>query len=115
MEPDADFIGHISGDVLKLLGGRRFFDFLDDRLCPDVHQQKPCPCVGDYTQTTLVLAGMGFDHQDISEILQVLASQGGCCDCEILFNVAANSRLKSEYWRSRAGAISDSLRHSGKS
>jgi len=44
----------------------------------------------------------GFDENDIAEILEVLGTNGGHCDCEILFNVAENSRLKSEYWRARA-------------
>jgi hypothetical protein len=28
---------------------------------------------------------------------------GGCCDCEILYNVAGESRLKSRYWKAEAG------------
>jgi hypothetical protein len=48
------------------------------------------------------MAQLGFDPDEISEIAQVLSARGGCCDCEILFNVAEESRLKSEYWKAKA-------------
>ena len=57
---------------------------------------------GTYAVSTAILQLLGFELQDTEEILQVLKSRGGCCDCEILFNVAENSRLKAEYWRQRA-------------
>lgn len=28
--------------------------------------------------------------------------QGGFCDCEILYNVVENGRLKAEYWTARS-------------
>jgi hypothetical protein len=43
-----------------------------------------------------------MDDEDLEDILAVLHSLGGCCDCEILYNVAEESRLKSEYWIARA-------------
>jgi hypothetical protein len=36
------------------------------------------------------------------DIYRVLRSRGGACDCEILFNVAGESRLRSDYWKGRA-------------
>ena len=42
-------------------------------------------------------------------------AQGGYCDCEILFNVARESRFAAAYWSSRAAqppAVSDS--HEGR-
>jgi hypothetical protein len=47
----------------------------------------------------------GFRQEEIREILLVLASRGGCCDCEILFNVAEENRLKSEYWKARVAGV----------
>jgi hypothetical protein len=32
----------------------------------------------------------------------VLAARGGFCDCEVLYNAAEESRLKSEYWKAVA-------------
>ena len=42
---------------------------------------------------------MGSD--DVDDILAVLTSRGACCDCEVLYNVAEESRLKAQYWSSR--------------
>ena len=58
-----------------------------------------------------ILTKLGFDGEAIVEIMQVLASKGGFCDCEILFNVAEEGRLKSEYWKARAHGNSPSDFH----
>jgi Protein of unknown function (DUF2695) len=42
-----------------------------------------------------VLRTAGFDSEEMADIFDVLRSKGGCCDCEILYNVAESSRLKS--------------------
>jgi hypothetical protein len=63
-------------------------------------------CTGYYAISTGLLSHLGFDMNDIEEILAVLRMKGGHCDCEILFNVAENSRLNSEYWKARADGIS---------
>ncbi len=49
-----------------------------------------------------ILNDRGFDSDAAGEVLQVLQLRGAHCDCEILFNVAEDSRLKSGYWKSRA-------------
>jgi hypothetical protein len=38
-----------------------------------------------------------YEHLSI----KMLDSQGGCCDCELLYDVAEFSRLKTDYWRNR--------------
>ena len=60
----------------------------------------------EYEIATAVVMRSGFDQEEISDILQVLASKGGCCDCEILHNVAEEKRLKAKYWKERAGGLS---------
>ena len=37
--------------------------------------------------------------------------QGGFCDCEVLYNVLDESRLKAEYWTARAGFYAISSAH----
>jgi hypothetical protein len=103
MDRDDNLINEITSDVLRALAGRRFFELLDDRMCPADEERLRLPCAGTYAISTAVLVGTGFDQEEISDILQVLESKGGCCDCEILYNVAEESRLKAEYWKARAG------------
>lgn len=102
MDRDHNLISEITPDVLSVLAGKRFFELLDDQMCPANEERLRLPCRGTYAVSTAVLTGSGFDQEEISDILQVLASQGGCCDCEILYNVAEESRLKAEYWKARA-------------
>jgi hypothetical protein len=42
-----------------------------------------------------------MNSEEIEDVLAVMRFSGGCCDCEILYNVAEESRLKSEYWKAR--------------
>jgi hypothetical protein len=39
--------------------------------------------------------------------------QGGFCDCEILYNVAEQSRLKAEYWMAKAEGLKPYDPHAG--
>jgi hypothetical protein len=86
---DSDLIASITPDVMTCLrrsqgDGERTF------------------CGGDYRIAKTVLADTCFDSTELEDIFNVLKSQGGCCDCEILYNVAESSRLKAQYWKSRA-------------
>ena len=57
---------------------------------------------GDHKLSEDILREAGYDPEALQDILDVLRSQGGCCDCEILYNVADTSRLKTNYWSTRA-------------
>lgn len=103
-EQDA-FIQEIAPDVLKVLTQKRFFEALDERLCPKDPTPQPAICHGDYLHSREILTQLAFDSTEIDEVLQVLASQGGSCDCEVLYNVAGESRLKSRYWKARHADI----------
>ena len=39
--------------------------------------------------------------------------KGGFCDCEILYNVVEESRLKAEYWQARAAGVEPPNSHKG--
>jgi hypothetical protein len=102
MERDEELINAIAPDVLVALRRERFFESLDDRICPAGPARVGALCDGTYAITTAILVKAGFDEEAITDVLLVLAAKGACCDCEILFNVAEESRLKSEYWKKRA-------------
>jgi hypothetical protein len=101
---DDDLIDSIAPDVLKVLASKGFFEALDDQLCPADPGQTHPSCGGTYVISTEILSLDGFGPEEIAEITKVLASRGACCDCEILFNVAEESRLKSQYWKARSSA-----------
>ena len=103
MEHDP-YIHKIAADVLRVLAGKGFFEALDDKMSPAELAKPPFLCEGTYAISTTILTSCGFSPEDIADITQVLASRGGCCDCEILYNVAEESRLKSHYWKARAAS-----------
>src|SRR3954454_983091 len=98
MDLEDDFIESITPDVLGCLSQERFFEKLDDLFCPSDATVPAVRCGGHFDRSRSILRS-DFDSQEISEIVSVLESLGGCCDCEVLYNVAETSRLKSNYWR----------------
>jgi Protein of unknown function (DUF2695) len=108
---DHDLISSITPDVMTCLERSGFFHKLDDLLSPEHHSQSRADCSGDYRLSKSVLQAVGFDSSELTDIFGVLGSQGGGCDCEILYNVAESSRLKSEYWRNRAKGLEVHAKH----
>jgi hypothetical protein len=68
-------------------------------------------CDGTYKLSQSILAASGFVQSELPEIFGVLRSKGGCCHCEILYNVAGSSRLKAQYWRSKAEGLENPKKH----
>jgi len=99
---DDDLISSITPDVMKCLGRCGFFEKLDGLLSPEDNSIPAKGCDGTYKLSESVLLAAGFDRGELDDIFGVLQSKGGCCDCEVLYNVAETSRLKANYWRSRA-------------
>lgn len=97
-----DLIASITPEVMRVLESRRFFVRLDDLMSPTIEAQQPERCEGRYRLSERLLREDGFDDDDLQEILQVLHAQGGCCDCEVLYNVSEDNRLKATYWKRRA-------------
>lgn len=104
-ESDDDLIASIAPDVIRCLHRAGFFAKLDDVLCPTDDKKSPLACDGTYKISVPILLACDFDQADVAEIFCVLKSKGGCCDCEILYNVADVGRLKARYWRNRAGEL----------
>src|SRR5262245_25371280 len=98
MRDDDSYVEGIAENVLVVLTRKRFFEMLDDEMCPIDPAGQGAICRGSYDLASSVLAQLGFSSEDSADVLQVLAARGGHCDCEILFNVAETSRLKAAYW-----------------
>lgn len=96
-----DLIASITPDVMKVLDRSNFFRSLDDLLCPIGPPDQREHCHGDHRLSEAILRTSGFDATELADIFEVLRSKGRFCDCEILYNVADQSRLKAEYWRSK--------------
>lgn len=100
-----EFADSIASDVMKVLADRGFFRKLDDMLCPAFEPDRTEDCRGKYEISDALLRSLGFDQEELKDIFQVLRSRGGFCDCEILYDVSEENRLKAKYWRARAAGM----------
>jgi hypothetical protein len=97
-----ELIASITSDVMRYIEKAQLFEKLDDLLCPiDITCQTES-CSGDYKLTESLLRDMNLDTTAMEEVFDVLRSQGGFCDCEILYNVSESNRLKTTYWRDKS-------------
>jgi Protein of unknown function (DUF2695) len=110
-ESDYDLIASITPDVMACLHRVGFFEKLDDLLCPNAGSNLPEKCSGDFNLSERLLQASDFNTHDLADIFGVLKAQGGCCDCEILYNVSESNRFKSAYWRNRARDSEGRSRH----
>jgi hypothetical protein len=104
-------IASIMPDVMRCLAKCGYFEDLDNRLCPSEEEIAPESCHGDFRISLEILQSHGFTNMDTADIFSVLLAQGGFCDCEVLYNVAETSRLKSNYWRAVAEGRDPKLFH----
>jgi Protein of unknown function (DUF2695) len=98
-ELDDKTIEEITPYIIETLIERRLFEYLDDQLCPANTSATARVCSHDYEFSIAALRHCGFDSAEIADIKQVMFHNGGHCDCEILYNVAEESRLKAKYWK----------------
>ena len=115
MDEHDGFVDAITPDVMEALRRVKFFEALDEQMCPADSARPKASCQGSFAISTPILAERGFDSQAVGEIIQVLEARGAHCDCEVLFNVADHSRLKSQYWmfRMRRHDIQPGSAHDG--
>jgi hypothetical protein len=97
-----EYAAFIRLQVMLCLERNKFFGALDDRFSPVNDPQKGVRCGGNCEISTSILQALGYVEEDIDDIIEVMRSQGGFCDCEILYNVVEESRLKGDYWKSKA-------------
>ena len=94
--PDAGLIEDISPDVLAVVGGSEFYKRLDSAFLTGAK------CSGKFVLSKELLRDCAFDESEIDDIFHVFMSKGGFCDCEILYNVADQSELRSRYWKAQS-------------
>ena len=102
-DSDDELISSIAADVMTCLGRSSYLERLDELMSPEDKSTSVEKCDGSFRLSERILIGAGFDRAELEDIFAVLHSRGGCCDCEVLYNVAEKSRLKANYWRVRAG------------
>ncbi len=89
-----DLISSIAPDVMGCLEHCGYFKSLDDILSPKDESVLGLLCDGSYKISRRILEAAGFDKKDMRDIVAVLNFKSACCDCEVLYNVAEESRLK---------------------
>jgi Protein of unknown function (DUF2695) len=104
-DPDEELIVSITPDVLGSLLQSGFFAALDNLLCSINNTTPPEVCYGDFRYAKRTLQDCGFQESDWSDVFHVLMGQGAFCDCEILYNAATESRLRSKYWQRHSHQI----------
>ena len=109
---DEELVNDITPNVLAVIRRDGFFQRLDDYFCPADASQERLRCQGSFDISIGILRDIGIDEENIQDVIEVLHAKGACCDCEVLYNVAEESRLKSEYWLARAQGVELSGRQS---
>lgn len=106
---DQERIAKIAPEMMQELEQLGFFAALDDVMAPEDPTLEREPCGGDFRIGKRILAAMGFERQGrvdrMADAFHVLISKGAYCDCEILTNVYAESRLGSGLWSEINAAV----------
>jgi hypothetical protein len=68
MGPEDEFVNAIASDVLKVLAEQRFFENLDDQMCPKDSDSPRLSCTGGFEISANILANAAFESGDISDI-----------------------------------------------
>jgi hypothetical protein len=102
---DEEFLKSIAPNVLGVLEKKGFFTRLDDLFCPVDPLADRAKCGHSFDISFSILRDLGMDSDDLDDVLGVLRFGGACCDCEVLYNVADESRLKSEHWKASANQL----------
>ena len=100
--PDEGMVGEITPNVLGALENLGFFNELDEMLFPQDLSKPGKLCVGNFENAKEILNAKGFGPHEHFDVFHVLMARGGYCDCEILYNAVASSRLKANYWKAKA-------------
>jgi len=96
---DTEFAESIAVEVIAALEGQGFFALLDDLFSPIDPAVVARKCEHSHASSIEILKTLGMGSEEIADVLAVLKARGGFCDCEILYNVAEESRLKSGHWK----------------
>jgi hypothetical protein len=84
----------IGPDVLGALKKFRFFERLDDRLCPADPEAPRIACGHSFAGSIRILRDLAIDLNDVQRIIMFFRAQGARCDCEVLTRIAEESRFR---------------------
>jgi len=101
-DPDEELIASLTPDVMAALQEKGFFAGMDEMLCPQGGATQAQTCAGDFRYAKQALRLCGFEESHWSDVFHVLMGQEAFCDCEILYNAATESRLKTQHWQRRS-------------
>lgn len=91
------FVEDITPDVLGVLERQNFFSLLEAEIYPSAKLDES-RCLHDFSASLRILAGLRHDSAAQEDVLSVLRSNGGFCDCEAILNVAPESKVRKAYW-----------------
>jgi hypothetical protein len=94
-------IESIAPFVLGCLEQRSFFPELEKRVWPEGPDGRR-DCNHSFDHTRAILQTYDWSEDDFTEVLLVMESQGGFCDCEIMLNVASACAFREEHWKQAA-------------
>lgn len=98
---DEEFVASIMPYVMGCLKRDKFFEALDDHFSPRNSSRESAKSQGDFNISTSILQELGYEEARMGDVFEVLKSKGGFCDCEILYNVAEESQLKTKHWQAQ--------------
>ena len=90
-----EFVESIAPDVLACLDRDGFFRKLEQKVWPD----GPKVCDNTFANTLALTAAGGYGSEEQEDILDVVRSKGGFCDCEVMLNVAPNCEARERHWK----------------
>ena len=100
----AEFIKDITPDVMSVLERDEFFTKLEAQIFPTSTTDLNT-CDHSYSVSIVILSELGHDESARDDVFDVMRSQGGFCDCEILLNAAPESPTRSAYWKQWAANV----------
>ncbi|HEY2857192.1 MAG TPA: hypothetical protein VGJ21_02120 [Terracidiphilus sp.] len=72
----------------------RFFELLDDRLCPADEGKARAECAHSFANSIKVLRELAIDLNDVQRVLMYFRERGARCDCDVLMKVAEKNRFR---------------------
>ncbi len=96
--PNEERTSRITPEILRRLEDAGFFAALDNRMAPEAGAGEKVGCKGEFQLSKLLLREAGIDENQFLDVFDVLMSKGAYCDCEVLTNVAEQSRYKERIW-----------------
>jgi hypothetical protein len=104
-DEEQGYLKAITPGVMAHLERSNFFNELDQLFSPDDRSVTAKKCDGSFSASGEILKRFDLSDELTADVFEVLRSKGGFCDCEVLYNVAPDSRLRSAHWKRQAAPL----------